>query len=166
MNATLFDAVHADPWDEQLVDLPSLNADASAAIEESIVRQRDVARTKPNELRSFSLVVVGPPGAGKTHLFARLRQRLGPKAVFVHIRPLLNSEMTARFVLQEIAKQLSYATMGLRQTDALVGSLLAHLGGAPAQFPRAFLDDLAHLDGPERTRHLEDALESVLATWQ
>jgi predicted ATPase len=52
------------------------------------------------------LVVLGAPGAGKTHLFARLRQRLGPKAVFVHVRPLLNSEMTARFVLYEIAKQL------------------------------------------------------------
>jgi hypothetical protein len=166
MSTTLFEAIHADPWAEQIVDLPSLNADVSTSIEEAIARQRHVARRQPKELRSSSLVVVGPPGAGKTHLFARLRQRLGPKAVFVHIRPLLNSEMTARFVLQEIAKQLSYATMGLRQTDALVGSLLAHLGGAPAQFPRAFLDDLAGLDGAERTRHLEDSLERVLATWQ
>jgi hypothetical protein len=166
MSTTLFEAIHADPWAEQIVDLPSLNADVSTSIEDATARQRDVARRQPKELRSSSLVVVGPPGAGKTHLFARLRQRLGPKAVFVHIRPLLNSEMTARFVLQEITKQLSYATMGLRQTDALVGSLLAHLGGAPAQFPRAFLDDLARLDGPERTRHLEEALESVLATWQ
>jgi len=166
MNATLFDAVHADPWAEQLVDLPSLNADASAAIEESIVRQRDVARTKPNELRSFSLVVVGPPGAGKTHLFARLRGRLGPKDVFVHIRPLLNSEMTARFVLYEIAKQLGYATLGSRQIDALVGSLLAHLEGAGSSFPRTFVEEVARLDDAERARRLDEVIEQVLAIWQ
>jgi len=166
LNASLFEAIHADPWAQQLVDLPSLNADVSTAIEEASARQRDIARRQPNELRSFSLVVLGAPGAGKTHLFARLRQRLGPKAVFVHVRPLLNSEMTARFVLHEIAKQLGYATMGLRQIDALVGSLLAHLGGAPAPFPSAFLDDLARLDQPERARRLEEAAESVLGTWQ
>jgi hypothetical protein len=166
MNTTLFEAVHADPWAERLIDLPSLNADASGTIEEAIVRQRDVARTKPKELRSFSLVVLGPPGAGKTHLFARLRQRLGPKAAFVHVRPLLNSEMTARFVLHEIAKQLGYATLGLRQVDALVGSLLAHLGGAPSSFPSTFLEEFARLDDPERVRRLEEVLERVLGIWQ
>jgi hypothetical protein len=166
MNATLFDAVHADPWAEQPVDLPSLNAEASSAIEECIVRQREVARTNPKELRSHSLVVVGPAGAGKTHLFARLRGRLGPKAVFVHIRPLLNSDMTARFVLHEIAKQLGYATMGSRQIDTLVGSLLAHLEGAASTFPQTFLEELARLDEPERVRRLDDVTDRVLDIWQ
>lgn len=169
MNTDIFEAIHADPWAEQIVDLPSLNAEVSTSIEDAIVRQRDVARRQPKELRSSSLVILGPPGAGKTHLFARLRQRLGPKAVFVHVRPLLNSEMTARFVLHEIANQLCYATAGLsrmRQVDALVGSLFAHLGGASVTFSSVFLGDMAHLEAPERARQIDEALESVLGTWQ
>jgi hypothetical protein len=166
MNASLFEAIHADPWAEGIVDLPALNAEVSTTIEEAIARQRNTARRAPKDLRSSSLVVLGAPGAGKTHLFARLRQRLGPKAVFVHVRPLLNSEMTARFVLHEIAKQLGYETMGLRQIDAVVGALLAHLAGESASFPRAFLDDLAQLEPSDRARRLEAALESVLSTWQ
>jgi len=166
MSSTLFDAIHADPWAEQLVDLPSLNAEASAAIEESIVRQREVARTLPKELHSYSLVIVGPAGAGKTHLFARLRRRLGPKAVFVHIRPLLNSDMTARFVLHEIAKQLGYATLGSRQIDALVGSLLAHLEGAASTFPQTFLEEIRRLQEADRIRRLDDVTERVLEIWQ
>ncbi len=166
MSATLFDAVHADPWADRIVDLPSLNANVSSAIEGAIGRQREVARTRPKELRSFSLVVLGPPGAGKTHLFARLRGKLGPKAVFVHIRPLLNSEMTPRLVLQEIAKQLAYATLELRQIDALVGSLLAHLEGAPSSFPRTFIEEFSRLDDQERTCRLDEATERVLGIWQ
>ena len=169
MNIDIFEAIHADPWAEQIVDLSSLNAEVSISIEDAIARQRDVARRQPRELRSSSLVILGPPGAGKTHLFTRLRQRLGPKAVFVHVRPLLNSEMTARFVLHEIAKQLCYATAGLsrmRQIDALVGSLFAHLDGASATFSSVFLADMAHLEAPERDRRIDEALESVLGTWQ
>jgi hypothetical protein len=168
MNTDLFEAIHANPWAdaEGLVDLPALNADVSAAIEECVVRQRDVARSEPRALRSHSFVVIGPAGAGKTHLFARLRKRLGPKAVFVHIRPLLNSEMTARFVLGEIAKQLAFTTMGSRQVDALVGSLLAHLEGAASTFPRTFLEEFTRLGEHERARRLEEVIERVFALWQ
>jgi hypothetical protein len=166
MNSSFFDAVHADPWAEQIVDLPSLNAEASSAIEECIVRQRETARSNPKELRSHSLVVVGPAGAGKTHLFARLRGRLGPKAVFVHIRPLLNSEMTARSVLHEIAKQLGYASMGSRQIDTMVGSLLAHLDGVASVFPHTLLEEFGRLEESERARRLDDVTERVLGIWQ
>ncbi|HEX3853250.1 MAG TPA: hypothetical protein VHW01_19940, partial [Polyangiaceae bacterium] len=99
MSAAFLDSLHADPWAEQFVDLPSLNSSASGAIEASIARMREVARSEPQALRSRSLVVLGPPGAGKTHLFARLRRRLGPRAVFVHVRPLVHTEITPRFVL-------------------------------------------------------------------
>src|SRR4051794_17969866 len=98
MTATFLDSLHADPWAEQFVDLPSLNSSVSEAIERSIAKTRTVARTEPQALRSSSLVVLGPPGAGKTHLFSRLRSRLGPHAVFVHLRPLVHMEITPRFV--------------------------------------------------------------------
>jgi hypothetical protein len=74
--------------------------------------------------------------------------------------------MTARFVLHEIAKQLGYATLGSRQIDALVGSLLAHLEGAASTFPRTFLEEIARLEEHERAQRLEAVTERVLGIWQ
>ncbi len=169
MSSTFLDSLHADPWAEQFVDLPSLNASASGAIEASIAKMRAVARAEPQALRSSSIVVLGPPGAGKTHLFARLRSRLGPRAVFVHLRPLVHMEITPRFVLGEIVKQLGYVThgvSGLPQANALVGSLLAHLSGQDAFFPNAFLAECESLSDSEREERLDTAVEQVLAVWQ
>ena len=169
MSATFLDSLHADPWAEQFVDLPSLNASASDAIEASIGKMRRVARAEPQSLRSNSLVVLGPPGAGKTHLFSRLRSRLGPKAVFVHLRPLVHMEITPRFVLGEVVKQLGYVThggSGLPQAHALVGSLLAHLGGQAMFFPSAFLAECEALSDAERDERLDAAVERVLSVWQ
>lgn len=167
MSVAFLDALHADPWSEgELIDLRGLNAGAADAIAERIKETRDAARTEPRALRSTSLVVIGPPGVGKTHIFSRLRRTLGPKAVFVHVRPLVHAPMTPRFVLGEVVKQLGYATGGLVQLDALVGSLLAYLEGAAASFPSMFLDEYRQLPDSERTARLDDALEKVLAIWQ
>jgi hypothetical protein len=166
MSATFLEAVHADPWADDFADLATLNAGASDAIEASVQRLREVARAEPHALRSSSMVVLGPPGAGKTHLFSRLRRRLGPRAVFVHIRPLVHGEMTPRFILSETVRQLAYATHGLPQLNALVGSLLAHLNGEDTSFPNAFLSEYQSLSPALRDERLEDALERVLATWK
>jgi len=169
MTATFLDSLHADPWAEQFDDLPSLNASVSDAIEASIGKVRSVARAEPQALRSSSLVVLGPPGAGKTHLFSRLRRRLGPRAVFVHLRPLVHMEITPRFVLGEIVKQLGYVThgaAGVPQAHALVGSLLAHLRGRGAFFPQAFLAECEALTDSEREERLDAAVEQVLGVWQ
>ena len=169
MTATFLDSLHADPWAEQFVDLPSLNASVSDAIEASVGKVRSVARSEPQALRSSSLVVLGPPGAGKTHLFSRLRRRLGPRAVFVHLRPLVHMEITPRFVLGEIVKQLGYVThgaSGVPQAHALVGSLLAHLRGEGTFFPQAFLAECEALADSEREARLDAAVEQVLGVWQ
>jgi hypothetical protein len=165
MSRAFLDAVHADPWAKDFLDLPSLNESASSAIEESIGRVRAIARSEPQSLRSTSIVVLGPPGAGKTHLFSRLRRKLGPKAVFVHIRPLVHAEMTPRGILGEIAQQLGYETQGLAQVDALVGSLLGYLSGESSDFPRMFLGELEQLPEPEREARLDAALERALNVW-
>jgi hypothetical protein len=169
MSEAFFDALHADPWAEKFLDLNSLNGSVSDAIESNVRHVRDVARTRPEELRSNSLVVLGPPGAGKTHLFARVRRKLGPRAVFVHVRPLVHAEMTPRFLLGEVVKQLGYGTHGvsaLRQAHALVGSLLAHLGGQGTFFPNAFLADCLAMTEPERDARLDATVEQVLELWQ
>ena len=169
MTATFLDSLHADPWAEQFVDLPSLNAPVSDAIERSIAKSRTVARKEPQALRSSSLVVLGPPGAGKTHLFSRLRRRLGPQAVFVHLRPLVHMEITPRFVLAEVVKQLGYVTHGVSgvpQAHTLVGSLLAHLRGNDVFFPNTFLAECEALSDSEREERLDAAVEQVLGVWQ
>lgn len=169
MTATFLDSLHADPWAEQFVDLPSLNASVSDAIEHSIAKTRTVARAEPQSLRSSSIVVLGPPGAGKTHLFSRLRSRLGPRAVFVHLRPLVHMEITPRFVLGEVVKQLGYVThgaSGVPQAHTLVGSLLAHLRGEGSFFPNAFLAECEALSDAEREERLDAAVEQVLGVWQ
>jgi hypothetical protein len=165
-----FENNHADPWAKTFLDVPSLNASVTDAIAGAITHVRAAGRKDNGELRTSSLLVLGPAGAGKTHLFARLRQKLGPKAVFVHLRPLVGTEMTPRYVLGEIVKQLGYETMGqaegLKQLEALVGASLALLDGDPPDYPRLFLDEVARLDETKRAEKLEAAVERLLARHQ
>lgn len=165
MSRAFLDAVHADPWSEDFVDLATLNAGASDAMEEAIAKLRATAREEPRALRSTSLVVLGSPGAGKTHLFSRLRRRIGPRAVFVHIRPLVHAEMSPRFLLNEIVSQLAHSTQGLPQISALVGSLLAHLDGAGTGFPSTFLEAYEHMADKDREERLDADLERALEIW-
>jgi hypothetical protein len=165
MSRAFLDAVHADPWSDDFVDLATLNEGASDAIEEAIAKLRATAREEPRSLRSTSLVVLGSPGAGKTHLFARLRRRIGPRAVFVHIRPLVHAEMTPRFLLGEIVSQLAHTTQGLPQISALVGSLLAYLEGASTGFPTTFLEAYAEMSEKSREERLDADLERALEKW-
>jgi hypothetical protein len=171
-----FENNHADPWAKTFIDLPELNANVTDAIVKAITTVRTAGRRATAALRTSSLLVLGPAGAGKTHLFARLRHRLGPKAVFVHLRPLVGTEMTPRYVLGQIVQQLSYETMsasdveppgsGLKQLEALVGSSLAQLEGASPEWPRIFLDEVAQLDDRERAAKLEWAVERLLQRHQ
>lgn len=166
MSRAFFDSVHADPWAQDFLDLPLLNARATGAVEEAVEHVRRTARSEPNALRSMSLVILGPPGAGKTHLFARLRRKLGPRGVFVLIRPLVHAEMTPRFLLGEIVRQLAFTVpRGLSQTHALVGSLLGRLDGVGPGFPSTVLGEYAALSPPKRAERLLTAVERMLALW-
>lgn len=166
MTLAFFDAVHADPWARELVDLASLNASASGAVEGAIEAIRQGSRGDAHGLRSTSLVILGPPGAGKTHLFARLRRRTGPRAVFVHIRPLVHADMGVSFVLGEAVRQLSFPTpQGMPQVNALVGSLLGALSGVGSEFPSAVLSEHSALSESERIVRLTVALEEMLTRW-
>jgi hypothetical protein len=166
VSRAFFDSVHADPWAQDFLDLTSLNAHATAAIEEAIEHIRRTARDEARSLRSTSIVILGPPGAGKTHLFARLRRKLGPRGVFVLVRPLVHAEMTPRFVLGEIVRQLAFTTpRGLSQAHALVGSVLGRLDGVGPGFPSTVLAEYKDLAPPERTARIERAVERLLAIW-
>lgn len=164
-----FDHNHTDPWAKTFIDLPSLNANVSETIATAIQKVRTAAQREGAELRTSSVLVLGPAGAGKTHLFARLRHKLGPRAVFVHLRPLVGTEMTPRYVLGQIVQQLGYETAqgnGLKQLDALVGSSFAQLDGASPEFPRIFLGEIAALDKAKRDEKIAWAVEELLERHQ
>lgn len=166
MSRAFFDSVHADPWARDFLDLRALNARATVAVEEAIEHIRRTARDEARSLRTASIVVLGPPGAGKTHLFARLRQKLGPRGVFVLVRPLVHAEMTPRFVLGEVVRQLAFAApRGLTQAHALVGSLLGRLDGVGPGFPSTVLAEYEALAAAERAARLEAASERLLSIW-
>ncbi|HTV17747.1 MAG TPA: hypothetical protein VMG12_03725 [Polyangiaceae bacterium] len=166
MSRAFFDSVHADPWAQDFLDLASLNAHATAAVEEAIEHVRRTAREEARALRSTSIVILGPPGAGKTHLFARLRRKLGPRGVFVLVRPLVHAEMTPRFVLGEIVRQLAFAApRGLSQAHALVGSVLGRLDGVGPGFPSTVLAEYRDFTPEQRAARLERAIERLLAIW-
>jgi len=115
--------ITAEPWGE-VRDLEELHAGATGAILQAVTILKAGAGT-PGGRRPMPLVVLGTAGIGKTHLFSRLRRRLGKGAILVHIRPIMSAEMTPRYVLGEIFRQLGQTSGGARQIDNLVGATLA-----------------------------------------
>ena len=83
MTLLLVGSEHARAFAPRLVEVASLNARVSDAIVEQINRVRKAGALAP----SSSLLVLGPAGAGKTHLFERMRRKVGAGATF---RPMLN----------------------------------------------------------------------------
>lgn len=166
MSASPFDGNHANPWTTDAVDLAELNARASDAIANAVARVRDSTRGDRSEITSASILVLGPAGAGKTHLFMRLRKKLGPRAVFVHLRPLIGTPMTPRYVLGEIVRQLDYETSvpsgTFRQLDALVGATIAYLRFEPVTFPGLQLDEIRGMPDGARRHLVEWAVEQLV----
>lgn len=159
-------ALHTDPWAQDLVDLESLNAEATDAIALAVEELRQGVRRGGNRAATPAMVAAGPAGVGKTHLFARLRKKLGPHAVLVHVRPLVGGEMTPRFLLGQVVQQLGYDSYGLRQIDVMAGVALAIATGDNARFPSACLEQLRGLEAGQRERRIEEAVETLLARHQ
>jgi hypothetical protein len=118
-------SITADPWGEPR-DLEALHADTARAILQAVEDLRAAVRSgAPGRARPRPLVVLGTAGSGKTHLFSRLRRKLGQRAILVHIRPIMSAEMTPRYVLGEVLQQVARVNGGVRQIDSLVGSTMA-----------------------------------------
>jgi hypothetical protein len=155
---------HADPWGRHFLDLESLNAHVTDRIADLLVAAHQAARRGDREgLRTTSLLVLGPAGTGKTHLFARLRRKLGPTAAFVHIRPDIGVATTPRHVLAHVVDALSRETASLpaRQIDVVLGCLLAAVHGAPIARPLLQLDDYRRTTDEERADIVEQVLGHV-----
>lgn len=162
MSARLSVSPLADPWSDELVDLESLNAQVTDAIAGAAMdlRERAVQRQRGSPLPA--LVAVGPAGVGKTHLFARLRRKLGPRAMLVHVRPLSAAPMTPRFLLQEIVRQLDYDSFGHKQIDLLAGVTLSRANRFGARYPEASLEWLRSQLEADRRGAVEQTVEQLM----
>ncbi len=159
--STLFHQLHADPWSTSLVDVGSLNARASDAVLSAIDAVRGAAFGDALARQSRSILVVGPAGAGKTHLFARLRRRAGSRAAFVLLRPELAVDPTPRLVLAHAIDALRRPVPGqdLTQLDVAVGSALSIVRSGHARWPFAALDQLRTLGEPERREAIDRVVD-------
>jgi hypothetical protein len=157
------DREHADAWATDFIDVETLNARPSDLILKAIDEVRDTSRRAPSSLRSHSLLVLGPAGAGKTHLFARIRRRCGPRAAFVLMRPELASDPTPRHVLAAYMDALQQRVPGRddRQLDLVIGSALAMLEGHGVKWPNAFLEQVRSASATERADMLAEAVERI-----
>jgi len=138
---------HARAFSPTFVDVPSLNARVSDTILASVEDIRSQSRAVAS-----SLLVLGPAGAGKTHLFERMRRKSGLGATFVHVKPEIGIETTMATVLQRVFDALKYpvADQEYTQLDLVVGAALAHLDGESPQLPNAYLDKARAM--PEEAR--------------
>ena len=155
-----FRAIHADAWAAP-ADVPSLNKDVSDLI---LARIEEVRRAGAREDLALHLepriLLLGPAGAGKTHLFTRLRAQAGRRAVFIHTRPQIGVEPTPRFVLRSILDSLRQRIAGgdEMQIDRVAGAILAAHQGDKPRFPLAKVERGARAAlGRGAARPLRDA---------
>lgn len=157
MTSILVDLEHARAFAANHVDVATLNARVSDAMLQQIERIRAAGALAP----SASLLVLGPAGAGKTHLFERLRRRVGPGATFVHLRPEIGIESSLRHVLLTVIEALkqSVADRDYTQLDVVVGSALAIVDGDNPRFPSAFLDKARAMSPADRDDLVQRAID-------
>jgi hypothetical protein len=137
-----FQAIHANAWAEPL-DVPSLNDGVSDLILKRIEQVRSAGADGDAALGSTSVLLLGPAGSGKTHLFARLRKRAGRRAVFILSRPEIGVDPGPRQVLASIVDSLRRSVAGdeHKQIDVIVGEMLASFAGETPRYPFTLLDD-------------------------
>jgi hypothetical protein len=157
-----FRTIHADAWADP-VDVASINAAASDLILQRIEEVRREGSDGGDGLASTCVLLLGPAGAGKTHLFARLRKQVRGPAVFIHTRPQIGVEPTPRFVLQSIVDSLKRPVLGDEhlQLEVVAGAILAVHEGGRARFPLLEVDDVRRLGADERRALVERVVEAV-----
>jgi hypothetical protein len=158
--SALLAPLQTDPWAVRFVDIERLNGHASALLRTRLDDVR-AAAASGELLPTTSVALLGAAGAGKTHIFARLRRIVGARASFVLVRPLLGAEPTLRLLLAEVMDQLRRPSFGgsLSQLETLVGGALA----ARSRFPSAGLTDASIMGQDERAARIDEVLAALFA---
>jgi hypothetical protein len=159
-----FEASIAGGWDDDLIDVPSLNQDASALIVARVEAVREACRGGgAAAMQSTSILLMGTAGAGKTHLFDRLRRQLTRRVVLVLCRSDAGASGSPRVVLISAIEALQRRPPGTqhRQSDVMAGALLAQMAGRDPDWPLRFIKELAAAPAAQRDDVIEDAIEAV-----
>lgn len=104
-------SLHAAPFAEEFLDVEPLNAHISTPILEHLDEVRQLA-SRGTLLPSKALVVLGPAGGGKTHLFARMRHRACSRAKLILLRPYFGVGLSLQDVLAGVVDQLCLPVEG------------------------------------------------------
>jgi hypothetical protein len=157
-----FRTIHADAWADP-VDVSSINKVASDLVLQRIEEVRRAGARGSDKLSSTCVLLLGPAGAGKTHLFARLRKQVRGPAVFIHTRPQIGVEPTPRFVLASIVDSLKQPVLGDEhlQLEVVAGAILAAHEGFDARFPLVKVDDARRLGDEDRRALVERVVAAV-----
>lgn len=149
------DLEHARAFSPQFADVAELNAKVSDQL------LRLVDRARQSGVAAASLLILGPAGAGKTHLFERMRRKLGPEATFIYLRPEIGSESSFRHVLMTVLDSLKQPVAGrdYTQLDVVVGAALATAEQDNPRFPTTFLEKIRELPTTQRDAVLDRAEE-------
>jgi hypothetical protein len=154
-----FDLEHFDPWSEDFIDVESLTARVSDEITRCIEQARR-SGIDGHKIATEILLVKGPAGSGKTHLFGRLRRQSGSRATFVLWRPEIGVDPTPRLLLSNLVEALRRPASGTadRQLDVVVGSTLGWLQGKPG-WPHTMLEEYRAQSAERRA----EAFEQIVA---
>jgi hypothetical protein len=149
--------LQAAPFAEAFIDVAEINAHVSEHVLARVSAVR-AAASEGRDLSTHACAVLGPAGAGKTHLFTRLRHHAGPRATLLLLRPYFGVSLSPRDVLALVVDQMCRPARNaeLSQLELVVS---AWLGPAPsgAAFPAAAIEDARSLPEDERRARIEEA---------
>lgn len=132
----------ADAWREQ-IDVPSINEAATHNLQKRILDLAAAGKSNDPPPRSQCVLIFGPAGSGKTHLFTRLRKKLGMRALFFYTRPELGAQANPRYLLAQLVDAMRLPVPGSERTqlDLMAASHLSAMTDHPRNYPLSFLEN-------------------------
>jgi hypothetical protein len=118
-----------DAWAEAECDVPEIHREAF----ETCLSLLDKVSSAQN---NAGLLLIGPPGAGKTHLLSRLRKYVmqhRPAAVFAYVRLLSSASQLSRFLRRRLVDNLRQLTL---EGEPRLLSMLKAKGNTDEEFER------------------------------
>lgn len=114
-----FDLINLKPgnfWGEKqdsALTVESIHQEAIADIE----AQLDLVAT---DHRSRTVLLLGEPGSGKSHLLGRIKRTLNPKAFFAYIGPWVDSDHIWRHTLRYTVDSLMHVPSGQQESQLML----------------------------------------------
>lgn len=111
--------VMLDAWSAPAADVPSIH---EGPFQQCLRALDSVSAGNPD-----SVLIYGPAGSGKTHLLARLQERLTLRCVLVAVKLQTNAQLIWQYVRRRLAADLLRRQQGLTQLQRLVAHRIAAL---------------------------------------